>query len=492
MSETKFEAVIGLEVHVQIKTESKIFCSCPTTFGADPNSQICPVCCGYPGVLPVLNRRAVEGLVRAALAVGCAINRRSTFARKQYFYPDLPKDYQISQFDLPLAINGGLDVAAGGAPARRIRIHRIHLEEDAGKLLHAVGSRALDYSLVDLNRTGVPLMEVVSEPDLRSPEEAGVYLDTLRTLLRYVGVSDCDMEKGSMRCDANVSIRPVGATALGTKAEVKNMNSIKSVRDAIAHEIARQIDVVTSGGRVVQETRLWDQDTSSTRSMRSKEEAHDYRYFPDPDLVPLELTDAFIEEQRRALPELPEARRARYQTEMGLSAYDAGVLTAEKTLSDYFETALGRLAPAERKDAAKPLTNWLTTELLGRLNGLKKTIEESPVSPDQLGALVRLVQKGTLNSKAAKTVFDTMFTEGGDPETIVKAKGLVQVDDPGAIAGWVDEVIAANAKIVADVRGGKASAVGALVGQVMKKSGGRANPQTVQKMLQEKLAVPQI
>lgn len=486
---TAYETVIGLEVHVQLKTESKIFCSCPTTFGAEPNTQICPVCAGYPGVLPVLNKKVVEGLVRAALALHCGINRHSIFARKQYFYPDLPKNYQISQYELPLAINGHLDIALPPAEARRIRIHRIHLEEDAGKLLHAIGNRALDYSLVDLNRTGVPLMEIVSEPDLRSPEEASAYLDTLRNILRYVGVSDCDMEKGSMRCDANVSLRPVGSETLGTKAEVKNMNSMKSVRDAIAHEVLRQTALLESGGRVVQETRLWSQDTGTTQSMRSKEEAHDYRYFPDPDLVPLDLSTEFITNLQSQLPELPEARRGRYEKELGLSPYDAGVLTAERVLSDYFDRALGGFPAAERGAAAKPLSNWLTTELLGRLNGLKKSLEESPISPDQLAALVGMVQKGVLNSKAAKTVFDTLFTEGGDPAAIVKAKGLVQVDDESSISAWVDEVIAANAKIVEDIKGGKPSAVGSLVGQVMKKSSGRANPQTVQRLLKEKLSV---
>ncbi len=487
---TAYESVIGLEVHVQLKTNSKIFCSCPTGFGETANSQICPVCCGYPGVLPVLNKKAVDELVRAALAVGCRINPRSVFARKQYFYPDLPKNYQISQHDLPLAVNGTLDIPQKSGGKKTVRIQRIHLEEDAGKLLHAVGSRALDYSLVDLNRTGVPLMEIVSEPDLRSPEEASDYLDTLRTLLRYVGASECDMEKGSMRCDANVSIRPVGQTSLGTRAEVKNMNSLRSVRDAVAHEIARQIQVVESGGRVVQETRLWNQDEGATHSMRSKEEAHDYRYFPDPDLVPVELSPDWIETLRRSLPELPEARCARYERDLGLSVYDAAVLTAEKNLADFFEAALNRFEAPVRRDAAKPLTNWLTTELLGRLNAQRKTLDESPVSSAQLADLVKLILKGVINSKAAKVVFDHMFTEGGDPETIVKAKGLVQVDDEAEIARWVDEVVASNPKIVADIQGGKAGAVGSLVGQVMKRSGGRANPQTVQRLLKNKISLP--
>ncbi|MGQ0644221.1 MAG: Asp-tRNA(Asn)/Glu-tRNA(Gln) amidotransferase subunit GatB [Elusimicrobiota bacterium] len=481
-----YESVIGLEVHVQLKTESKLFCACPAEFGAEPNSQMCPVCCGHPGVLPVLNRRAVEGLVRAALALNCRINPRSIFARKQYFYPDLPKGYQISQFELPLAEGGHLDVPSEEGN-RRVRIHRIHLEEDAGKLLHAIGSRALEYSLVDLNRAGVPLMEIVSEPDLRTAEEASAYLSSLRNILRYVGVSDCDMEKGSMRCDANVSLRPAGSGTLGTKAEIKNMNSFRSVRDAIAHEIERQKALLDAGGRVVQETRLWDQAKQTTQTMRSKEEAHDYRYFPEPDLVPVEIGEDLLREFRAALPELPEARARRYTGDLGLTEYDAGVLTSEKALADYFEAALAGFEGPAKKAAVKPLVNWITTELLGRLNAAKKGIGESPVPAGRLAALVKLVQGGTLSGKAAKDVFEEMFEKGGDPETIVKDKGLVQVEDPSQIAAWVEEVLAANAKIVGDVRGGNERAIGSLVGAVMKKSAGRANPQTVNRILKEKL-----
>jgi aspartyl-tRNA(Asn)/glutamyl-tRNA(Gln) amidotransferase subunit B len=481
-----YESVIGLEVHVQLKTQSKLFCACPAEFGAEPNSQMCPVCCGHPGVLPVLNRRAVEGLVRAALALNCRINPRSIFARKQYFYPDLPKGYQISQFELPLAEGGHLDVPSEEGN-RRVRIHRIHLEEDAGKLLHAIGSRALEYSLVDLNRAGVPLMEIVSEPDLRTAEEASAYLSSLRNILRYVGVSDCDMEKGSMRCDANVSLRPVGSDKLGTKAEIKNMNSFRSVRDAIAHEIERQKALLDAGGRVVQETRLWDQAKQTTQTMRSKEEAHDYRYFPEPDLVPVEIGEDLLREFRSSLPELPEARARRYAGELGLTDYDAGVLTSEKALADYFEAALAGFDGSARKAAAKPLVNWITTELLGRLNAAKKGIGESPVPAGRLAALVKLVQGGTLSGKAAKDVFEEMFEKGGDPETIVKDKGLAQVEDPSQIAAWVEEVLAANAKIVGDVRGGNERAIGSLVGAVMKKSAGRANPLTVNRILKEKL-----
>jgi aspartyl-tRNA(Asn)/glutamyl-tRNA(Gln) amidotransferase subunit B len=483
-----YEAVIGLEVHVQLKTNSKIFCACPTDFGADPNSQICPVCAGHPGVLPVLNRRAVEGLVKAALALGCRISPRSVFSRKQYFYPDLPKDYQISQADLPLARDGKLDIEADQGP-KTVRIQRIHLEEDAGKLLHAVGNRALDYSLVDLNRTGMPLIEIVSEPDIRTPEEAAEYLAKLRSILRYVGVSECDMEKGSMRCDANVSIRPKGEAKFGTRAEVKNMNSFRSVRDAVEYEIQRQTGLVESGGRVVQETRLWDAQKGLTQSMRSKEEAHDYRYFPEPDLVPLQLDEKFLGEMRRSLPELPDARKARFQESLGLSPYDAGVLTAERPLADYFEAGLGVFGAGEKKESAKPLANWLTTELLGRLNAAKKEIADSPIPAPHLAELVQLIQKGTISGKTAKAVFDDMFAGAGAPGEIVKKKGLVQVEDESQIAAWVDQAIAEMPKIVADVKGGKAAAVGSLVGAVMKKSAGRANPQTVNKLLRRKLGL---
>jgi aspartyl-tRNA(Asn)/glutamyl-tRNA(Gln) amidotransferase subunit B len=436
-------------------------------------------------VLPVLNKKAVEGLVKAAISLGCRVNRRSVFARKQYFYPDLPKAYQISQFDLPLAEHGKMDIEADKGP-KTVRIQRIHLEEDAGKLLHAVGSRALDYSLVDLNRSSVPLMEIVSEPDIRTPDEAADYLQRLRGVLRAAGVSDCDMEKGSMRCDANVSVRPVGQEKLGTRAEVKNMNSFKSVRDAVAHEIARQVALVEGGGRVVQETRLWDQDLAETRSMRSKEQAHDYRYFPDPDLVPVELSDAQIEAWRKDIPEMPEVRKKKYETAFKLDAYPAGLLSSEAAYGTYFEKAVSA-SQSPAPEVASVVANLMTNDLFGRLNEAGKTIEDSPVPPEHTGALARLVLKGTINSKAAKMVFDEMFSGGGSPDEIVKAKGLVQVDDEGQIKGWVQEVIAANAKIVADVKSGKEAAIGSLVGQVMKKSSGRANPQTVNKLLRQAL-----
>lgn len=483
-----FETVIGLEVHAQLKTSSKIFCGCPTEFGGTPNTNICPVCTGQPGVLPVLNKKAVDFIVKTGLALNCRINSRSIFARKQYFYPDLPKNYQISQYELPVCENGWLDITVDGKQ-KRIRIHRIHLEEDAGKLLHAIGSRELDHSLVDLNRTGVPLMEIVSEADMRSPEEAYQYLATLKTILEYLGVSDCDMEEGKFRCDANVSIRPFGQEKFGTKAELKNMNSLSNVREAIGYEVERQTDLVTSGGAVVQETRLWDAATCTSRSMRSKEMAHDYRYFPEPDLVPLELSDEFVTAVRATLPELPAARRERFVAVLGLSEYDASVLTAEQPLADFYETALKTAASAaDQAAAAKPVANWVSTELLGRLNAAGTHITASPVSAAHLGKLVGLILKGTISGKIAKTVFDEMIASGAEPEQIVKDKGLVQISDEGAIVKFCEEAIAENPKAVEDFKSGNERALGSLVGVVMKKSKGKANPQLANKVLKEKLS----
>lgn len=477
------ETVIGLEVHVQLKTASKLFCRCETAYGADPNSQICPVCAGHPGVLPVLNRRAVELLVRAGLGLGCEIAPHSVFARKQYFYPDLPKAYQISQYDLPLARNGRLEILGEKGERRTIRILRIHLEEDAGKLLHTIGSRELDHSLVDLNRAGIPLAECVSEPDLRSPDEAHAYLTALKQIFQYLGISDCDMEKGSLRCDANISLRPVGQAEYGTKAEIKNLNSFKAVRDALNYEIKRQTDVLSAGGRVKQETRLWDDARHVTESMRSKEEAHDYRYFPDPDLVPLELPREYLDQIRRTLPELPDRKKARFVSDLKLSEYDAGVLVADAALAAYFEEALAVAGQA----AAKPVCNWISTELLGRLNASGKSISESPVSPSHLAQLVGLVQSGAITGKVGKDVFQEMFDQGGAPGDIVKAKGLTQVGDEATIARWCDEAIAEMPKAVSEYKGGKETAIGSLIGLVMKKSAGKANPQTVRKLLVERL-----
>jgi aspartyl-tRNA(Asn)/glutamyl-tRNA(Gln) amidotransferase subunit B len=479
---TRYEAVIGLEVHAQLKTASKIFCACPTSFGEQPNRNICPVCTGQPGVLPVLNKKAVDLLVTTGLALGCRINRRSIFARKQYFYPDLPKNYQISQYELPLAEAGSLAIMVDGKE-RVIGIHRIHLEEDAGKLVHAIGSRELDYSLVDLNRTGVPLMEIVSEADLRSPDEAAQYLADLKSILEYLGVSDCNMEEGKFRCDANISVRPVGQEKFGTKAELKNMNSISGVRDALAYEIERQIDLVTAGGTVVQETRLWDVDTGTSHAMRTKEEAHDYRYFPEPDLVPLQISDDVIAAATAALPELPKQRKERLITDLGLPEYDAAVITADKALADFYEEALAAAATSGRQAAAKPLANWLTSELLGRLNAAKLTIAASPVRPQALGDLVSMILAGAISGKIAKTVFAVMMETGSLPAVIVKEKGLTQISDESALARLCQEAVAENQKAAAEFIAGNERAIGALVGAVMKKTKGQANPQLVNKIL---------
>jgi aspartyl-tRNA(Asn)/glutamyl-tRNA(Gln) amidotransferase subunit B len=483
-----YETVIGLEVHAQLKTDSKIFCGCSTEFGAPPNTNICPVCTGQPGVLPVLNGKAVDFIVKTGLALGCAVNKRSVFARKQYFYPDLPKNYQISQYELPVCGKGSLEITADGAK-KKIGITRIHLEEDAGKLLHAIGNRELDYSLVDLNRTGVPLMEIVSEPDMRTPEEAYQYLSSLKTILEYLGVSDCDMEEGKFRCDANVSIRPAGQKEFGVKAEIKNMNSLKGVKDALEYEIKRQTETLETGGKIVQETRLYDAAKGTTHSMRSKEEAHDYRYFPEPDLVPLELSDDFVDNIRKELPELAGNRTGRLISELGLSEYDAGVITSDKALADFYEKALAAASKAgDLKPAAKPVANWLLNELLGRLNAEGKTIGNSPVTAENLGRLVAAVLDNTISGKIAKTVFDEMVISGGKPADIIKEKGLVQITDESAIGKFCDDAIAENPKAVAEYKAGNERAAGSLVGAVMKKSQGKANPQIVNKLLKEKLS----
>jgi len=479
-----FEPVIGLEVHIQLKTASKLFCRCSTTFGAEPNSQVCPICTGQPGTLPVMNKKAVELLARAALGLGCTITPNSIFSRKQYFYPDLPKAYQISQFDKPVATGGQILIEDGKGGKKTIRITRIHLEEDAGKLLHAIGNRELSYSLVDLNRAGIPLAECVSEPDLSSPEEAYAYLTQLKTLLQYLDVSDCDMEKGSLRCDANISLRPIGHTKLGTRAEIKNLNSFKAVKESLHYEIKRQMEVLNTEGRVVQETRLWNDELGLTKPMRSKEQAHDYRYFPEPDLVPLNLSNDYIHDLRQQLPELPDQKKERLITRYKLTDYDAGVLIGDKALAHYFESAVEQASP----DIAKPICNWMTTELLGRLNASSKTIESSPISPQHLAKLVLLVQKGTISGKTAKDVFSEMFETQQDPEQIVKAKGLLQIGDESTILKWCEEAIAEMPKAVAEYKGGKERAIGSIMGLVMKKSKGTANAQVVNQLLQKKLA----
>lgn len=484
--ETTYEAVIGLEVHVQLKTNAKLFCHCAADFGAEANANVCPVCTGQPGVLPVLNKKAVEGIVKVGMAFGCGINRDAWFARKQYFYPDLPKAYQISQSDRPLCQEGQIEIKLKNQ-TKVIRIQRIHMEEDAGKLLHAIGSTELPYSLVDLNRSSIPLIEIVSHPDMSGPEEAYEYLSVLKSTVQYVGVSDCDMEKGSLRCDANISIRKKGEKALGTKVEVKNMNSFRAVKDAITHEIDRQVEVVESGGRITQETRLWNEAQGVTVAMRSKEEAHDYRYFPDPDLVPLDLPEKWLQELKTALPELPKERSARLVNDLGLSEYDAGVLVSQKELVDYFEEGLNTIPEAKRKNAAKPLVNWISTELLGRLNAEKKSVTESPVPAAHLAELVDLILSGTLSGKMGKDVFADIYTSGESPKEVVKKKGLTQVTDEGALLKLVDEVINENPKIVQDVKGGKERAIGSLVGALMKKTKGRANPQLANELLKKQI-----
>ena len=477
----KYEAVIGLEVHAQLKTKSKIFCGCSTQFGAEPNTQICPVCTGMPGVLPVLNKVAIEYIIKTSLALDCKVNPLSRFARKQYFYPDLPKNYQISQYDQPVSEHGYLDVQVDGK-TKRLGITRIHLEEDAGKLLHEVGSRQIDGSYVDLNRTGVPLMEIVSEPDMRTPQEAHAYLIALKSILEYLDVSDCNMEEGSLRCDANVSIRPVGQKEFGTKAEVKNMNSFKGVQKALEYEIARQIKVTEEGERIVQETRLWDADKEMTFSMRSKEEAHDYRYFPEPDLVPVVVDEKWLAAIKATLPELSSQKKERFVKEYSLPEYDAGVLTADKNLSEYFEATIKGYANP------KAASNWIMTELLAQLNAANKTIKESLITPKHMREMLELIDKGTISGKIAKTVFEEMFASGKMPDVVVKEKGLVQISDEGAIAKIIEEVLAANAKSVEEYKAGKTAALNFLLGQVMKKTQGKANPGVVNKILKDKLS----
>jgi aspartyl-tRNA(Asn)/glutamyl-tRNA(Gln) amidotransferase subunit B len=474
-----FEAVIGLEVHAELRTASKMFCGCSTTFGAPPNSQTCPVCLGMPGVLPVLNRRAVEFAVRTALALECAVPPLSRFARKNYYYPDLPKAYQISQYELPLSEYGQIAVSSGGA-ARRIGIRRVHLEEDTGKLVHAGLMEEAESSLVDYNRCGVPLMEIVSDPDLRTPEEAAEYLRDLRAILVFLGVCDGNMEEGSFRCDANISIRPVGATELGVKIEIKNMNSFRNVQKALEYEIRRQVRAVAAGERLVQETRLWNADQEITLSMRSKEFAHDYRYFPDPDLVPLAIEPGWIDEIRRSLPELPEAKRRRFVTEYGLPEYDAGVLTAGREMADYYEAAV-----AAHRDP-KAVSNWVMVELLGRLNKDGRPITGSPIRPEALGKLLDLLARGAISGKMAKEFFDEMYAAGADPAELLARKGG-QISDAAELEKIAAEVIGKHPGPAADYRSGKEGALNFLVGQVMRATRGKANPQRVAELLKQQL-----
>ena len=479
-TDTTFEAVIGLEVHAQLLTRSKIFCACSAAFGAPPNSRTCPVCLGMPGVLPVLNRRVVEFAIKTSIALQCEIAGGSRFARKNYFYPDMPKNYQISQYELPLARGGVVEFPVNGL-TKRVRIHRLHLEEDVGKLLHAGTLQAADYSLVDFNRSGVPLMEIVSEPDIRSPEEAAEYLRQVRAILVYLEVCDGNMEEGSFRCDANVSVRRAGTEELGVKAEVKNLNSFKHVQKALAYEIQRQVRVLQQGGRVVQETRLWDATQEQTFPMRSKEYAHDYRYFPEPDLAPVTISQQWIDEIRLTLPELPQERRARFVRQYGIPDYDAAVLTASKPLAAYYEEVM--TAFPEPKTAS----NWVMVELIGLLNRDGREITDSPIPAAELAALLTMLNRGSISGKIAKMVFEKMYQTGKPAAVIVQEEGLTQISDQNELLRIVDEVLAQHPGPVADYRKGKVQSFTFLVGAAMKASRGKANPKAVNELLRARL-----
>jgi aspartyl-tRNA(Asn)/glutamyl-tRNA(Gln) amidotransferase subunit B len=472
-----FEAVIGLEVHAQLLTRSKVFCGCSADFGGEPNTRVCPICLGFPGVLPVLNRKALEFTIRTALALNCKIARFSKFDRKNYFYPDLPKNYQISQYDMPISYDGYLDIEVDGE-TRRIGIIRVHLEEETGKNIHLADE---EKSLVDFNRTGVPLIEIVSKPDIRSPEEAKEYLMRLRDILMYIDVCNGNMEEGSFRCDANVSVRPVGSPELGTKTEVKNMNSFKNVQRALEYEIRRQVELIKAGKKVVQETRLWDVEAGVTRPMRTKEYAHDYRYFPEPDLVLMEIDPEWVEEIRRSLPELPAQRLERFIRDYNIPEYDARILTSRKALADYFERCV------QCFPKPKVVSNWIMVDILGALSARGMEIEEFPIPPERLADLLKLVEDGTINQRTAKDVFSEMLDTGKGPEEIVRSKGLTQISDEGTIAEIVEKVLAENMDAVESYRKGKEKAFGFLVGQVMRETRGKANPQIVNRILKEKI-----
>ncbi|NLY55778.1 MAG: Asp-tRNA(Asn)/Glu-tRNA(Gln) amidotransferase subunit GatB [Firmicutes bacterium] len=478
----KYETVIGLEVHAELRTDSKLFCGCSTKFGADPNGQTCPVCLGMPGALPVLNKKAVDYAIEAGLALNCEIQEYSKFDRKHYFYPDLPKAYQCSQFDFPLCKNGKVTIHVNGV-TKDIGINRIHLEEEAGKSVHS-GDNILgsDYSLEDFNRGGIPLIEIVSEPDMRSPEEAYAYLTTLKSILQYTGVSDCKMEEGSLRCDANISLRPVGSTEFGTKVELKNLNSFRAVQKALEYEQQRQARLLDKGEPIIQETRHWDETTGKTHSMRTKEQADDYRYFPDPDLVPLIVSPEWIEEVRARLPELPPAKFERFVREYGLPEYDANLIIATKAQADFFEATVALY------NDPKTVSNWMMGELTRLLKTSGQEIEDCKVTPELLAKLLTLVDNGTISGTAAKSVLEEVFATGKDPELIVQEKGLAQISDTAELEKIVAAVIAANPASVEDYRNGKDKALGFLVGQVMKETKGRANPKLVNELLRKQLS----
>lgn len=471
----KYETVIGLEVHVELSTESKIFCGCSTEFGAPPNTHTCPICLGHPGALPVLNRRAVEYAIKAAMALNCEIAEHSQFDRKNYFYPDLPKAYQTSQDDYPIGANGWIEIDVKGEK-KRIGITRVHLEEDAGKLIHAEDGTE---SLVDYNRVGVPLIEIVSEPDLRSPDEAYAYLEKIKAIMQYTEVSDVKMEQGSLRCDANISLRPVGSTKFGTKTEMKNLNSFRGVKQGLEYEQKRQQEVLEAGGTVVQQTRRWLMSEGRTEVMRSKEEAHDYRYFPEPDLVRLMIDADWKEQIAATIPELPDARRDRYTQTYGLSDYDAGVLTVSKEIAQFFDDTVS--AGAEPKAAS----NWIARDMIAYLKAGDYELEAIKITPQSLAQMTKMIQQGTISSKIAKQVFQEMLEKGSDPEAIVRERGWVQISDEGKLREIVRSVIEANPQSVIDYKNGKDRALGFMVGQVMKKTRGKANPQLVNQLIHE-------
>lgn len=484
---TQYEAVIGLETHCQLNTNTKIFCNCSTEFGVTPNQNVCPICLGMPGVLPVLNQKVLEYAVKAGLALNCKIVPYSKFDRKQYFYPDLPKNYQISQYDLPIAEHGWLEIELvdpdGNPRRKRVGITRLHMEEDAGKLVHAGSDRlsGSTYSLVDFNRTGVPLVEIVSEPDMRSGQEAAEYAQELRRVLLYLGVSDGNMQEGSLRCDVNISIRPIGQEKFGTKVEIKNMNSFSAIQRAIEYEIERQTVALEAGERIVMETRLWEEGSQRTISMRIKEGYSDYRYFPEPDLVPIEVSAQKLEQWHSELPELPDQKRRRYEDELGLSAYDARVITDDRSVAEYFEAAIA--AKALPKQAA----NWIMGDIAAYLNNEKLSITKIALKPTMLAELVTLIENGTISGKIAKDILPELLTQGGSPQELVERKGLIQISDTGALAAIIDQVLAENPKELEQYRNGKTKLLGFFVGKVLKQTGGRADPKLTNQLLDQKL-----